>query len=121
MVDPLWLERGAIDAGGRLLHVACGARRHIGVRHVDRRCGPKSIASVLRRAAAEVADVAVTLLPGLLIARYLGDSSEAAKQRFLELWQIAPPRFMAARRTRRASGELSGAQWNSPREKRTSC
>ena len=39
----------------------------------------------------EIEDVAVTLLPGLLIARHLGDSSEAAKQRFVELWRILRP------------------------------
>jgi len=34
---------------------------------------------------------AVTLLPGLLVGRYLGASSEAAKHYFMQLWQIARP------------------------------
>ena len=33
----------------------------------------------------------VTLLPGLLVARYLGDSSEAAKTYFVRLWQRLRP------------------------------
>jgi urease accessory protein len=36
-------------------------------------------------------DGAVTLLPGLLIGRYLGASSEAAKNYFIELWHILRP------------------------------
>ena len=38
-----------------------------------------------------VEDVSVTLLPGLLVARHLGDCSESAKQRFIELWQVLRP------------------------------
>lgn len=34
---------------------------------------------------------AVTLLPGLLLARYLGDSSEAARRYFSALWRILRP------------------------------
>jgi urease accessory protein len=33
----------------------------------------------------------VTLLPGLLVGRYLGSSSEAAKNYFMQLWRIARP------------------------------
>lgn len=83
---PLWRERGAIDAGGRLMYSPAGL-------------SGKSVCATLIAAAPEIdrsavtacreiADVAVTMLPGLLIARHLGNSSEAAKQRFVELWQI---------------------------------
>lgn len=86
---PLWRERGTIDANGRLMHAPAGL-------------GGKSVCATLIAAAPEidrsvmtacreVADVAITMLPGLLIARHLGDSSESAKQRFLELWQILRP------------------------------
>jgi urease accessory protein len=34
---------------------------------------------------------AVTLLPGILLARYLGDSSEAAKRYFAALWTLLRP------------------------------
>ena len=35
--------------------------------------------------------LAVTALPGVLIARYLGDSSEEAKQLFARLWAVLRP------------------------------
>ena len=34
---------------------------------------------------------AVTLLPGILLARYLGDSTEAAKRWFAALWHALRP------------------------------
>jgi len=34
---------------------------------------------------------AVTCLPGLLVARYLGDSSEDAMERFARLWEVLRP------------------------------
>jgi urease accessory protein len=33
----------------------------------------------------------VTLLPGLLVGRYLGASSEAAKNYFIKLWYVLRP------------------------------
>ena len=33
----------------------------------------------------------MTLLPGILVARYLGTSSEAAKRYFAKLWSILRP------------------------------
>lgn len=35
--------------------------------------------------------LAVTALPGVLVARYLGDSSEEAKQLFVQLWEALRP------------------------------
>ena len=35
----------------------------------------------------------MTLLPGILLARYLGDSSEAARRYFIALWRILRPRL----------------------------
>ncbi|MEY2633416.1 MAG: hypothetical protein RIR00_2070, partial [Pseudomonadota bacterium] len=35
----------------------------------------------------------LTVLPGVLIARYLGDSSEAARHWFTALWQLLRPVF----------------------------
>ena len=89
---PLWHERGAIDANGRLMHAPGGL-------------DGKSVCATLIAAAPEIKrsviadcreieDVAVTLLPGLLIARHLGNSSEAVKQRFVELWQILRPALL---------------------------
>ena len=36
-------------------------------------------------------ELAVTQLPGLLVARYLGDSSEAALRAFTALWKVLRP------------------------------
>jgi urease accessory protein len=33
----------------------------------------------------------VTLLPGILLARYLGGSTEAARRYFIALWRILRP------------------------------
>jgi urease accessory protein len=38
-----------------------------------------------------VPECAVTLLPGLLVARYLGDSSEEAFKVFASLWRLLRP------------------------------
>lgn len=86
---PLWRERGAIEAGGRLMNSPAGLNG-------------KSVCATLIAAAPQIGadvvaacrkvdDVSVTRLPGMLIARHLGDSSESAKQRFIELWQILRP------------------------------
>jgi len=39
----------------------------------------------------EVESLSVTQLPGVLIARYLGDSSEAAKRALRAAWTILRP------------------------------
>jgi urease accessory protein len=36
----------------------------------------------------------VTLLPGILLARYLGGSSEAARRYFIALWRILRPALL---------------------------
>jgi urease accessory protein len=87
--QPLWRERGAIDAGGRLMHSAVGLNdKSVCATLVA--AAPQINSNVIA-ACREVEDVSVTLLPGLLIARHLGNSSEAAKQRLIELWQILRP------------------------------
>jgi len=35
--------------------------------------------------------IAVTQLPGVLVGRYLGDSSEQAKRLFAQLWTVLRP------------------------------
>ncbi len=88
---PLWRERGVVDAGGRLMHSAAGlSGKSVCATLVA--AAPRLSSSVVA-ACREVADVSVTLLPGLLIARHLGGSSETAKQRLIELWQILRPQI----------------------------
>jgi urease accessory protein len=86
---PLWWERGSIEAGGRLMSSPAG----LGGKTVCATllaAAPRIDAAVVA-ACREVEDVAVTLLPGLLVARHMGDSSEIAKQRFVRLWKILRP------------------------------
>lgn len=86
---PLWRERGAIDAGGRLMHSPAGLNgKSVCATLVA--AAPQIDPSVVK-SCREILEVSVTLLPGVLIARHLGNSSESAKQRFTELWQILRP------------------------------
>jgi urease accessory protein len=45
----------------------------------------------LGAARAAAPELAVTQLPGLLVARYLGDSSEEALRAFTALWKLLRP------------------------------
>lgn len=47
-----------------------------------------------REARPEEGEGAVTLLPGVLLARYLGDSSEAVKRCFARLWSVLRPALL---------------------------
>ena len=53
-------------------------------------CAPGLDASMLARCRV-VEDAAITLLPGVLVARHLGDSSERAKHCFAKLWSLLRP------------------------------
>lgn len=90
---PLWLEQGAIDAGGLRMRSPAG----LGEATV---CGTLIVAAEnlhrvnrdeCRALGANTGRTAVTRLPGVLVARYLGDSSEAAKHYFAALWMVLRP------------------------------
>jgi urease accessory protein len=89
---PLWHERGRIEAGGTLMDAAAGlgGRTVCGTLYAAAELGPGEVAAC-RAIAPAAGDVAVSLLPGVLLARYLGDSSEAAKRYFVRLWQLLRP------------------------------
>jgi urease accessory protein len=85
-----WLEQGRIEAGGELMRARAGLGEH-------------SVSGTLIAAGAPIDDAtlnscralapaagrgALTRLPALLIARYLGDSSEAARGYFTGLWRM---------------------------------
>ncbi len=87
---PLWMERGGLAAGGLLMHSPAGLNGKTV-------CGTLTAVAenmdaldlnACRAVTAKKGGAAVTLLPGVMVARYLGDSSEAAKQYFVALWQI---------------------------------
>lgn len=77
----LFIEKGEIDGGGRLMQSPAGL-------------GGRSVFGTFIATSAEkisVEGVAVTHLPGLLIGRYLGDSSEEALHAFTRLWKVLRP------------------------------
>jgi len=86
---PVWLERGSIDGAGRLMQSAAG----LGGKTVCATllAAAPAIDDSLLRACKEVEEAAVTRLPGLLVARHLGDSSEAAKAVLARLWAKLRP------------------------------
>jgi urease accessory protein len=90
---PLWLERGRIDGGSRLLESPAGLAGSpvFGTLFVSSLNLDKALLDETRKPEPETGRGAVTLLPGILLARYLGDSSEAARRYFIALWRILRP------------------------------
>lgn len=91
----LWLERGRIDGGGRLLDspVGLGGNPVFGTLFASFPLVDKAILEDMRKHHPVEGKGAVTLLPGILLARYLGDSSEAARRYFVALWRVLRPRL----------------------------
>lgn len=92
----LWLERGRIDGGGRLLESPAGLAGN-SVYGTLFASGPKlnqELLQVMRKEEPESGRGAVTLLPGILLARYLGGSSEAARRYFTALWRALRPALL---------------------------
>jgi len=82
----IWLERGRIDGGGRLMQSHAGLAGHCV-------CGTL-VAAAPNVAPQRAEGLAVTVLPGVLIARYLGDSTEEAKRLFVRLWSVLRPQLL---------------------------
>ena len=106
--ERLWTEQGRIEGGDALLdsplglggHTVCGTLLAAGG-DID-----KSLLAALRGIPAGEGGLAgITRLPGVLIARWLGDSGEDARRYFCALWALlrpalrgieaAPPRIWA--------------------------
>jgi len=89
----LWLERGRIDGGGRLLDSAAGlgGSSVFGTLFACSLKLSEELVTEMRKNEPETGRGAVTLLPGILLARYLGDSGEAARHYFIALWRILRP------------------------------
>jgi urease accessory protein len=89
----LWLEQGRVEGGGPLLASAAGLGGNpvFGTLFA---CAPdldRELVAALREVAPESGRGAVTRLPGILLARYLGDSTEAARRYFAALWRSLRP------------------------------
>jgi urease accessory protein len=89
----LWLERGRIDGGGRLLDspAGLGSQPVFGTMFASSPALSQGLVTDMRQTEPEAGRGAVTLLPGILLARYLGASSEAARRYFSALWRILRP------------------------------
>jgi urease accessory protein len=83
----LWAERGRIDGGGALADSPAGlAGQSVAATMIATLAAPaKDLVAACREHAT------VTHLPGLLLARYLGDSSEEAFERFTRVWALVRP------------------------------
>ncbi|NJD24118.1 MAG: urease accessory protein [Betaproteobacteria bacterium] len=94
---PVWLERGHVAGNDPILASPAGWAGHSV-------CGtllcsfpelPQQAAALLEAlraiAPADAAQHGITALPGVLIARYLGDNSEAARMWFVDIWKTLRP------------------------------
>jgi urease accessory protein len=94
---PLWIEEGLIDGGSPLLNSplglagfsVCGTLLATGAL-------PAELVAECRAIAASETAVSrgISALPGLFVARYLGHSSEAAREWFTRLWQLLRPALL---------------------------
>ena len=83
----LFVEKGEIEGGGRLMRSPAGL-------------GGRTVFGTFIATSAEkisMEGLAITRLPGLLIGRYLGDSSEEALHAFTRLWKVLRPSAVAPR------------------------
>jgi len=89
----LWRERARIDGGGRLLDspAGLGGSPVFGTLFACSLNLNQELVTEMRKTEPESGRGAVTLLPGILLARYLGDSTEAARRYFIALWRILRP------------------------------
>jgi len=94
----LWIEQGCLSGGSDLLaspaglagRSVCGTLLAAGVE-----IAPELLLACRARLPQEPGAVhGITVLPNLLVARYLGDSSEAARAWFVELWHLLRPALM---------------------------
>lgn len=90
---PLWIERGGFDGNDTMLTSPAGwaSATVCGTLLATFEPTPEVLTACRAVAPADSASHALTALPGLLVARYLGNSSEAARQWFAGLWEIIRP------------------------------
>jgi len=92
---PVWLERGMLEGGSGLLDASAGLAG-FSVSGTFLAVAP-GIEPGLQTACRDIpvheagARHGITALPDMLVARYLGHSSEAARQWFVALWQTLRP------------------------------
>jgi urease accessory protein len=97
--EPVWLERAQLKGGGRALSApGILAGQPVAATFVAASTRlENSLVQRCREIETMTGMSAVTAMPDLLIARYLGSSSEAAKNYFIRLWSALRP-ALAGRR-----------------------
>jgi urease accessory protein len=92
---PAWLERGMLEGGSGLLQSPAGLAGYsvsATLWAAGTGLAPALLADCRKQIPAEEGALhGLTLLPDVLVARYLGHSSEAAKDWMIALWRILRP------------------------------
>jgi urease accessory protein len=101
---PLWLEAGRIEGGGALLDSPAGLAGQpvVGTLLAASPRVDEALRDACRQIEPAAGEGGVTLLPGLLVARWLGPQAEAGQHWLRALWQVLRP-------------ALAGRAANSPR------
>jgi len=91
--EPLWIERAAIDGGSKLLSspVGLGGATVTGTLVAVSAKISAGLIAACRAITPAVGRGGVTRLPGMLLARYLGDASESGQDYFVQLWRVLRP------------------------------
>ena len=91
--QPIWIERGGFDGNDPMLSSPAGwaGATVCGTLLAAFPHSAELLAACREIAPADGAHHGLTALPGLLVARYLGDSSESARLWFARLWEIIRP------------------------------
>ena len=91
--EPIWLERGRLQGGSRLLQSAAGFGGNpvSGTLAAVSSRVDEALVNACRTQRPHSGVAAVTRLPGVLIARYLGERSDSAHEYFVRLWQHIRP------------------------------
>ena len=92
----IWNERGTLEGGGTLMNSPIGLGGHpvCATFLAAGRDVPQSLLDAARNAIAPLPQaerVALTRLPNLIVARYLGPSGEQAREAFVALWRVLRP------------------------------
>jgi urease accessory protein len=97
-----WIEQARFDATSRLLAspVGLAGQPVFGTLLALVPAVSDSLVAACREIECDAGEVALTRLPGVLIARYRGASVEAARDYFAQLWSVARP-VLAARPAKR--------------------
>lgn len=93
---PLWREAGSVEGGAELLQCAPGLGGHpvAGTLAASAPGVDAFDPAPLRALRPSVGDGSVTRLPGVLLCRYLGASSEAAMNYFTHAWTLLRPALL---------------------------